>query len=63
MQQTTQENSRNFAANAGRANAGPVRSAAESLARPGGTAIMTGDFAADFLQMQQTERSWRNRWL
>jgi hypothetical protein len=60
MQQTTHENSGNFAANAGRVKARPVRSAAECLARADNAATTTGDFAADFLQMQQIERSGLN---
>jgi hypothetical protein len=49
-------NSSNFAANAGRTKGRLVRFAAESLALADGTATMTGNFAADLLQMQQTGR-------
>jgi hypothetical protein len=49
-------NSSNFAANAGRTKGRLARFAAESLAFQAGATTMTGNFAADFLQMQQTGR-------
>jgi hypothetical protein len=50
------ENGGNFAVNAGRTKGWLVRFPAESLALADGTATMTGNFAVDFLQMQQTGR-------